>query len=195
MRFNTSKERRVSETWANRQTSIVTGKSLDSPEKGNVDKLSEKCRKNVRNMSKIVPRHCKHNFRTFFGHFLPIWSVLLFGDAVQCPPVTRQAELSRFLRGGVWGSGVGEDSTRRVSKCSILINRAVPEYCWLSRLVSGMVPKRGTSVFPIALPTVLGDALRLSPNTVNSPDWFQEWFRKEAHRFSQSLFQPYSETP
>ena len=35
----------------------------------------------------------------------------------------------------------------------------------------------------------------LSPSTVGSPDWFQKWFRKEAHRFSQSLFQPYSETP
>ena len=37
--------------------------------------------------------------------------------------------------------------------------RAVPEYCWLSRLVSGMGPNRGPSVFPIALPTVLGDTL------------------------------------
>ena len=36
--------------------------------------------------------------------------------------------------------------------------------------------------------------LGLSPSTVGSPDWFQEWFRKIAHRFSQSLFQPYSET-
>ena len=35
--------------------------------------------------------------------------------------------------------------------------RAVPEYCWISRLVSGMVQKRGPSVFPLALPTVLGD--------------------------------------
>ena len=35
--------------------------------------------------------------------------------------------------------------------------------------------------------------LALSPNTVGSPDLFQEGFRKEAHRFSQSLFQPYSE--
>ena len=37
--------------------------------------------------------------------------------------------------------------------------------------------------------------LGLSPSTVGSPDWFREWFRKEAHRFSQSDFQPYSETP
>ena len=36
-------------------------------------------------------------------------------------------------------------------------SRVVPEYCWLSQLVSGMSPNQGTSVFPIALPTVLGD--------------------------------------
>ena len=30
-----------------------------------------------------------HNFRTFFRHFSPIWSVLLFGDPVQCSPVTK----------------------------------------------------------------------------------------------------------
>ena len=42
------------------------------------------------------------------------------------------------------------------------------------RLVSGMIQKRGPSVFPIALPTVLRDDLRLSPSTVGSDDWFQE---------------------
>ena len=52
--------------------------------------------------------------------------------------------------------------------------RAVSEYCWLCRLVLGMAQKRGPSVFPIDLQTVLGDALRLSPSTVGSPDWFQE---------------------
>ena len=31
---------------------------------------------------------CKHKFRAFFGHFSPIWSALLFGDAVQCSPAT-----------------------------------------------------------------------------------------------------------
>ena len=35
---------------------------------------------------------------------------------------------------------------------------------------------------------------RLSPNTVGSVDWFQEWLKKEAHRFSQSISNPYSET-
>ena len=35
----------------------------------------------------------------------------------------------------------------------------------------------------------------LSLSTVGSPDWFQEWLRIKAHRFSQSLSQPYSETP
>ena len=76
-----------------------------------------------------------------------------------------------------------------------LCSQIVPEYCWISQLVSGMVQKRGPSVFPIALPTVLGDDLRLSPSTVGSSDWFQEWLRKDARRFSRSLFQPYSETP
>ena len=73
--------------------------------------------------------------------------------------------------------------------------RAVPEYCWLFRLVSGTAPNQSPSVFPIPLPTVLGDALRLSPSTVGSPDWFQEWLQIKANRFSQSLSQPYSETP
>ena len=54
------------------------------------------------------------------------------------------------------------------------ISRAVYEYCWLCQLVSGMGQKRDPSVFPIDLQTVLGDALRLSPSTAGSPDWFQE---------------------
>ena len=37
-----------------------------------------------------------------------------------------------------------------------------------------MAPKRGPSVFPIHLQTILGDALRLSPGAVGSPDWSQE---------------------
>ena len=66
---------------------VVTGKSLDSSDKGNVDKMSEKCRQNVRKMSE--KKYCKHNFRTFFEHFFAyIWSVPLFGDPVQCSPVT-----------------------------------------------------------------------------------------------------------
>ena len=42
---------------------LVTGKALDSPEKGNVDKMSENC-----------PEGLKH---TIFGHFLDIF--FLFG--------------------------------------------------------------------------------------------------------------------
>ena len=38
-------------------------------------------------------------------------------------------------------------------------SRAVLEYCWLSRLVLRMAPNQGPSVFPITLPTALGDAL------------------------------------
>ena len=61
--------------------SVVTGKSLGSPEKGSADKCPKKC-------LKIVRRGWKHNFRTFFWQFLPIWSMLLFGDPVQCSPPT-----------------------------------------------------------------------------------------------------------
>ena len=39
--------------------------------------------------------------------------------------------------------------------------KAVPEYCWLSRLVSRIAWNQGASLFPIALQTVLGDALIL----------------------------------
>ena len=62
---------------------------MDSPEKENVDKMSAKCRKNVRKMSENCPKGLKHDFRTFFGLFLPVWSMLLFGDPVQCSPITR----------------------------------------------------------------------------------------------------------
>ena len=41
----------------------------------------------------------------------------------------------------------------------IVFGAAVPEYCWLSRLVSGMVPNRDPSLFPITLQTVFGDTL------------------------------------
>ena len=52
--------------------------------------MSEKCRKNVRKCPKLVWRGWKHNFRTFFGQFLPIWSMRLFGDPVQRSPITTQ---------------------------------------------------------------------------------------------------------
>ena len=45
---------------------VVTGKSLDSPEKGNVDKMSEKCRKNC-------PEGPKTQFSDIF------WTICLFG--------------------------------------------------------------------------------------------------------------------
>ena len=66
------------------------GKSLDSPAKGSVDKMSEKCRKNLENVEKLSGGA----ENTIFGHvldnFLPIWWMLLFGDPVQCSPVTTQ---------------------------------------------------------------------------------------------------------
>ena len=77
----------------------------------------------------------------------------LWGTRSQVPKNTEKA-----LRSGTFRPGP--------------LSRAVPEYCWLCRLVSGMAPKRGPSVFPIDLQTALGDALRLSPSTVGSPDWF-----------------------
>ena len=47
--------------------------------------MSQKC-------PKLVRRGWKHNFRTFFRQFLPIWSMLLFGDPVtmQRSPVTTE---------------------------------------------------------------------------------------------------------
>ena len=93
------------------------------------------------------------------------------------------------------GLVLGGIESRIASRLIPRIAKAVPEYCWLSRLVPGMALNQGPSVSPIGRPTVLGDALRLSPNTVGSPDWFQEWLRIKAHQFSQSLFQAYSETP
>ena len=51
-------------------TWVVTGKALDSPEKGNVDKMSEKCRTNVRKLSGGTGN-------TIFGQFLDIFC--LFG--------------------------------------------------------------------------------------------------------------------
>ena len=80
---------------------LVTGKALDSPAKGNVDKMSEKCRKNVRKISKNCPEGRKHNFSdifwTIFAQFLPIWSMLLFGDPVQRAPVTSNAPVTTAL--------------------------------------------------------------------------------------------------
>ena len=54
----------------------MTGKSLDSPEKGNVDKMSEKCRKKCR---KNVQKFGRGEEKTVFGHFLD--NSCLFGRA------------------------------------------------------------------------------------------------------------------
>ena len=54
--------------------SLVKGKSLDSPEKGNVDKMSKKCRKNFRKMSKNCPEGLKTQISDIF------WTIFcLFG--------------------------------------------------------------------------------------------------------------------
>ena len=48
----------------------------------NVEKMSEKCPKLSGGAENTVFGH-------FFGQFLPIWSMLLCGDPVQCSPVAR----------------------------------------------------------------------------------------------------------
>ena len=45
------------------------------------------------NCPKIVRRGSKHNFRTIF----PIWSMLLFGDPVQCSPITMTVLCQKVL--------------------------------------------------------------------------------------------------
>ena len=50
-----SKPYRIWQEKNDRRSEFATGKSLDSPEKGNVDQMSEKCRKNVRKMSENEP--------------------------------------------------------------------------------------------------------------------------------------------
>ena len=56
-------------------TTVVTGKSLDSPEKGNVDKMSEKCQRNVRKMSKNCPE--PEGLKTQFSDILGTMFVYL----------------------------------------------------------------------------------------------------------------------
>ena len=58
---------RDAKTSSNAFKTRKTGKSLDSPENGNVDKMSKKCRKNVRKMSKKVSRGAEN---TILGQFL-----------------------------------------------------------------------------------------------------------------------------
>ena len=87
----------------------------------NVEKLSEKC-------PKIVQRGWKHNFRTFFGQFLPIWSMLLFGDPVQCAPVT---SLVQPLNSRIAPKSVGEGASSRFggwpgSPDNVSCSRATP---------------------------------------------------------------------
>ena len=63
------------------------GKPLDSPEKGIVDKMSEKCRKNVRKMSENCPEGLQRQFSDIF------WTIIahLVGAYVwwPCPMLAR----------------------------------------------------------------------------------------------------------
>ena len=45
---------------------VVTGKALDSPDKGNADKMFEKCRKNVQKISKNCLEGLKTQFSDIF---------------------------------------------------------------------------------------------------------------------------------
>ena len=67
----------------------VKGKSLDSPEKENVNKSPKNVEKMPEKCPKIVRRHCKQYFQSFFAYFLPIWSVLLFGDLSNARPLQK----------------------------------------------------------------------------------------------------------
>ena len=67
------------------------GQLLGQPRKQNHDKMSRKCPQNVRNSSKLSdPKLLRSQCFDVFRHFWPIWSFLLFGNPVQCVPVTSQ---------------------------------------------------------------------------------------------------------
>ena len=130
----------------NRRHWVVTGKWLDSPEKRNVDKMPGKCPKNVR---KNVQKWSRGTENTSFRQFLPIWSMLLLGDPVQCSPVTiigsgggllltydfcRGEEPEALFFGTVTGSPCGAGTfqstllgTSRVAKVRTRRNGANPE--------------------------------------------------------------------
>ena len=73
--------------------------------------MSKKC-------PKLVRRGCKHNFQTFFGQFLPIWSRLLFGDPVQCSPVTNVMFLWMTVSPDCGGKS-GENSPQRIGPSGV----------------------------------------------------------------------------
>ena len=79
---------KLTEMLATTRPKVVSGKSMDSPEKRKVDKMAENVEKMFQKCPKIVWGGRNHNFRTFLGQFLAIGSMLLFGDPVQCSPAT-----------------------------------------------------------------------------------------------------------
>ena len=62
------------------------GQIVGQPRKGECRKMSDECPK----MSRNCPEGLKTQFSDIFWTILPIWSMLLFGDPVQCSPVTMQ---------------------------------------------------------------------------------------------------------
>ena len=88
---------------------VCNGQIVGQPRK-------RECRQNVRKMSKkcpekyptIVPQGLKTQFSDIFGQFLPIWSILLFGDPVQSRARYKHIALQGFLKRVVlhcWGGG------------------------------------------------------------------------------------------
>ena len=60
---------------------VCNGQIVGQPRK-------RECRQNVRKMSKKCPEGLKTQFLDVLWQFLPICSMLLFGDPVQCTPIT-----------------------------------------------------------------------------------------------------------
>ena len=64
------------------------GQIVGQPRKRECRQNVQKCRKNVRKMSKNCPEGLQPQFSDIFRTILPIWSMLLFGNPVQCSPIT-----------------------------------------------------------------------------------------------------------
>ena len=65
---------------------LATGKSLHSP-----GPRERECRQNVRKCPNFCPEGLRTQFSDFFLlQFLPVWSMLMFGDPLQRSPVTTQ---------------------------------------------------------------------------------------------------------
>ena len=91
----------------------------------------------------------------FFGVVGPFWLLNKIAEGLlegTCIYGTRRGRLS-------YGRPRAENKEWLTFGAALFAqNKAVPEYCWLSRLVSRMAQDKGPSVFPMALQTGLGEA-------------------------------------